>query len=207
MGLECKVNCQIEVSPGVFKYIIAGQTEIIKGVPIKLKNVKPIARKYFKLTGDAVREDLKDKANIAHALKKRKISFPKTASTSDLAKILAKDNNVRGISDLGALDTDSPVKHFADKRVLDAKSRIDELYNLSPEEEKPYSEDDSLEKLQAVIKSKEEELLGDFNPDPNQPDEPTNKELQASIKDLGGSFPPNANKAKLKEILAELKGD
>lgn len=198
MGYECTANCQIEVSPGVFKYVIAGQTDFIKGVPFKHKHIKPIARKYFKLTGDAIKEDLKDKSNIAQALKKRKISFSRAASTSALAKILAKDNSSRGIADLGALNIDSKVRHFADKRILDAKARLDELYEIAVGEDLPYNEDDSLDDLNRMIEAKEADLIGgDIDPDT----ELTNDQIRAKLDGLNIKHKPNDNKATLQALL------
>lgn len=159
MGYECIQSCQIEVSPGVFRFVVAGNTHFTKDQVIDY--VKPISRKYFKLTGDAVKEDVIDKARIKRALDKRKIKYPASASTSDVAKLLAVDNNRRGITDLESIEIVKPSNHFADKKVIDAKARIDELFGPYKNKKRPYKEDAPLDDLLKIISDKEAKILED----------------------------------------------
>jgi hypothetical protein len=158
MGYECKTACQVEVSPGIFKFIIEGQTETERGVPIDY--VKPISRKFFKLTGEDVKRDLKDKVKIKRALDARKIRYPVGASTSDIAKLLAEDNARRGIMNLESLEIVSAATHFADKKIIDAKDRIDELYGFTAHSARPYDDTTSLDELTDIIVKKEAEMGG-----------------------------------------------
>lgn len=210
MGLICKTDCQIEVSPGIFKHIIEGQTNMTlldskEKIPITLNDVKPIARKYFQLSGNDIKRDIQDKNKIIAALKKRNIKIPKGARTSDVAKLLAIDNQRHGIANLESLELISKRTHIADKGVIDAKARIDELFELSlPHQERPYDDETPLDALLKMIEDKEAEIAGDDDEDDSEP-EPTNGELRSQITDLGGSYSANDNKAKLKAILADLE--
>jgi hypothetical protein len=197
MPYECIKACQIELSPGVFKFITEGQTELEPGIPIK--HVRPISRKYFRLTGDDIKKDLKDKRDIKRALDKRKCHYNKNGSTSDLAKVLAQDNARRGIANLASLKIESPSTHLADSKVINAKKRIDELFEFSDKEERPYDDDTSIDELHKIIADKEAELLDDDDDDPDDSIE----SLRARCDERGISYHHNHGKEKLKELLAK----
>jgi hypothetical protein len=201
MGYECINDCQIELSPGLFKFIKAGQTEFEKDVPIDY--VKPSSRRHFRLTGDDVKKDLQDKAKIRRALEVRKCRFKSNASTADLADVLAKDNARRGITDLESLEIVSSTSHFADSRVIKAKARIDELYGLSEKSRnRPYSDDDDIDTLQKIIDDKEFAIIGETS---NSDDEKAT--IHARLKELGKPAHHSCGLARLKELLTEAEAD
>jgi hypothetical protein len=197
MGYECIKDCQIEVAPGRFRFVRAGQKELERGVPISY--VKPISRQYFRLSGDDLKKDIQDKIKIKKALDKRKLRFPKNGRTSDLAKILAEDNDKRGVVNLESLEVVESTTHFADADIKKAKTRIDELFGLSDKAEKPYDDKTSLDTLHALIDKKEAKIAG--IPEPQEGSEPTNAELKAILKDRNVKHNPNDNKTRLKELV------
>lgn len=199
MGYECIRDCQIEMSPGVFKYIVTGQTELELGMPIDY--VKPISRRYFRLTGDDVRKDVQDKKRIRKALDKRRLKYPNSANTSDLATILAKDNANRGITNLESLEIEAPTSHFADEKIIKAKARIDELYGLSGKMRRPYGDEDSIDTLQKMIDDKELEIVDDDSSDDSDKDEKADiAELQKWLKAQGVKYHHNAGLKTLRDL-------
>jgi hypothetical protein len=171
MPYECKTSCQVEVTPGVFKHIQAGQTHFDAEKKRPINYVKPIARKYFRLTGDSIKKDLIDKKNIKKALDERKIRYPVAATTSHLAKLLAEDNKRRGIVNLESLVVAVAPTHFADQKIIDAKARIDELFGLSDYDNRPYTDDTPLDTLTKMIVDKEAELSGESEEGATERDE------------------------------------
>jgi hypothetical protein len=202
MGFECKTDCQLEVSPGVFKHIIAGQThfDVDKLQPITRNHVKPISRKYFRLTGDDIRLDIQDKSKITAALKKRNIHIPKGSRTADVAKLLAVDNKKRGIVNLESLEVVAAPTHIADKGVIEAKARIDELFELLPSDRnRPYDDNTPLDALRKIIADKEAEIAGAGG----ESDDEEIAELKKWLDKHKVSYQPNTGIVKLRRYKAE----
>lgn len=204
MGFQCKTDCQLEVSPGNFKHVIAGQThfDVEKVRPITRAHVKPIARKFFRLTGDDIKRDLEDKSKIVAALKKRNIHIPKGSRTADVAKMLAKDNQQRGLVNLESLEVVAAPTHIADKGVIEAKARIDELFEIADSESaRPYNDKTSLNVLRKIIADKEVELVGSQSSEGD--DDAEIADLKKWLDENKVSYQPNTGVVKLRTYKAD----